>query len=94
MVSRANPGTTAEAPGLGHTARGAPYLWANGFGDVAKRVDGGAADGLLVCLQHVQQLKADAHPLARRHVARTPVGDAPHQVNAVLLHLLVSACMR
>ena len=62
----------------------------DGLGDVAERVDGGAPDGLLVRLEQLQQLEADAHPLARRHVLGSAVGNPPHQVDAVLLHLLVT----
>ncbi len=63
------------------------HLRSDGLGDVAERVDGGSADGLLVRLEHVQQLEADAHPLARGHVLVAAVRDAPHQVDHVLLHL-------
>mmetsp|Transcript_64871 Transcript_64871/g.127370 ORF Transcript_64871/g.127370 Transcript_64871/m.127370 type:complete len:523 (-) Transcript_64871:1273-2841(-) len=65
-------------------------LRADGFRDVPKRVDRGAADRFLVRFQHLQELEADAHPLLGRHVLRSPVRDAPHQVDAVLLHLLVA----
>mmetsp|Transcript_11483 Transcript_11483/g.22235 ORF Transcript_11483/g.22235 Transcript_11483/m.22235 type:complete len:601 (-) Transcript_11483:2097-3899(-) len=61
----------------------------DGLGDVAEGVDSGAADGLLVRLEHVEQLEADAHPLARRNVLGAAVGDAADQVNRVLLHRLV-----
>ena len=57
------------------------------LGNVAEGVDGRAADALLVRLEHLQQLKADAHPLARRHKLRASVRNAPHQVDAILLHL-------
>lgn len=35
----------------------------NGFCDVTEGVDGGSADGLLVSLEQLQQLKANPHPL-------------------------------
>ena len=44
-----------------------PHLRPDRLGNVAKRVDCRSADGLLVRLEHLQQLEADAHPLARRH---------------------------
>lgn len=65
-------------------------LGADGLGDVAERVHGRAADGLLVGLEHLQQLEADAHPLSGAHVLGASVGDAPHQVDAVLLHLFIA----
>ena len=61
----------------------------DGLGDVAEGVDGGSPDGLLVRLDKLEQLEADTHPLPGRYVLRSPVGYAPHQVYAVLLHLLV-----
>mmetsp|Transcript_146 Transcript_146/g.351 ORF Transcript_146/g.351 Transcript_146/m.351 type:complete len:636 (+) Transcript_146:233-2140(+) len=64
-------------------------LRANRLCNVAKRVDCRAADGLLVRLEHFEQLEADAHPLARRDKARAAVGDAAHQVDALLLHLFM-----
>ena len=63
------------------------HLRADGLSDVAKSVDSGTTDALLVRLEHLQQLKADTHPLARWHVLCAAISDAPHQVNAVLLHL-------
>ena len=66
-------------------------LGPDGLGNVAERVDGGSPDALLVRLQHLQQLEADAHPLTRGHELGASVGDATHKVNAVLLHLLVPA---
>lgn len=42
------------------------------LGDVSKGVDSGSADGLLVGLEELQQLKADPHPLPGRHVLSTP----------------------
>ena len=48
-----------------------------------------APDALLVRLEHLQQLEADAHPLARGHELGAAVGDAANEVNAVLLHLFV-----
>ena len=59
----------------------------NSFGNVAKCVDSGSSDALFVCLQHLQQLKADSHPLSGRHIFRATVSNAAHKVNAVLLHL-------
>mmetsp|Transcript_9934 Transcript_9934/g.17038 ORF Transcript_9934/g.17038 Transcript_9934/m.17038 type:complete len:221 (-) Transcript_9934:402-1064(-) len=64
-------------------------LRADSLGDIAEGVDGGTADALLVRLEQLQQLEADPHPLPRRHKLRPAVGDPPHQVDAVLLHLLV-----
>lgn len=64
-------------------------LRADGLGDVAERVDGGAPNRLLVRLEEVEQLEADAHPLARRDELCAAVGDAPDEVDRRLLHLLV-----
>mmetsp|Transcript_48257 Transcript_48257/g.149019 ORF Transcript_48257/g.149019 Transcript_48257/m.149019 type:complete len:950 (-) Transcript_48257:252-3101(-) len=58
--------------------------------DVAEGVHGGAADRLLVRLQELQEVEADAVPLARRGQLRASVRDTPDQVDAVLLHLLVA----
>ena len=66
-----------------------PHLRANRLGDVPKRIDRGSADGLLVRPEHLEQLKADAHPLAGRDERRAAVSDTPDEVDAVLLHLLV-----
>jgi len=68
---------------------GEDVVGADGLGDVAEGVDGGAADGLLVRLEQLEQLEADAHPLAGAHELGAAVGDAAHQLDAVLLHLLV-----
>ena len=40
----------------------------DGLCDVSEGVDRRAPDGLLVRLQELQQLEADPHPLAGRHV--------------------------
>lgn len=69
---------------------GQDILRANRLSNVAKRVDGSASDGFLVCFQHVKQLKTDAHPLACGHEFRAAVRDPSNQVNAILLHNLVS----
>ena len=63
---------------------------ADGFGDVAEGVDGGATDRLLVRLEQLQELEADAHPFARRDELGAAVRDSTHQLDAVLLHLLVA----
>ena len=49
---------------------------------------------LLVGLQHIEELEADTHPLLGRDEFGAAVGDAPHQVDAVLLHLRTRACVR
>ena len=65
----------------------------NGFSNVAKGVDSSPANGLLVCFEEVQQLKADPHPLSRGDKLCPPVCNAAYEVNAVLLHLLMpKAC--
>mmetsp|Transcript_9557 Transcript_9557/g.28759 ORF Transcript_9557/g.28759 Transcript_9557/m.28759 type:complete len:603 (-) Transcript_9557:2583-4391(-) len=61
----------------------------DGLSDVPERVHRRSPDALLVRLQHLQKLEADAHPLASRDMLCAAVGNAPHQVDAVLLHLLV-----
>ena len=43
-------------------------MGSDGLGDVAEGVDRRPPDGLLVRLQQLQQLEADAHPLAGGHV--------------------------
>ena len=58
--------------------------------DVPEGIHGRATNRLLLRVQHVQQVEADATPLLRRHELGTAVGDAPHQVDAVFLHLLVA----
>ena len=45
---------------------------------------------LLVRLQQLEEFEADPHPLSGGDVFRASVGDSPHQIDAVLLHLLVS----
>lgn len=65
-------------------------LGTDSLGDVAERVHGCTANGLLVRLKHLQQLEADTHPLPSAHVLRAAVGDSPHEVDAVLLHLFVA----
>ena len=50
---------------------------------VARRI------AFLVRIEELEQVEADAHPLARRHVLCAAVRDAADQVDAVLLHLLV-----
>mmetsp|Transcript_85338 Transcript_85338/g.241568 ORF Transcript_85338/g.241568 Transcript_85338/m.241568 type:complete len:278 (+) Transcript_85338:126-959(+) len=62
----------------------------DGLGDVAEGVHGGSADGLLVSLQQLKKVEADAIPLARRRQLGASVGYSPDQVDAVLLHLLVA----
>ena len=47
----------------------------NGLGDVTKGVDRGSADGLLVGLEQLQQLKADPHPLPGRYVLCSTIKD-------------------
>mmetsp|Transcript_11071 Transcript_11071/g.44852 ORF Transcript_11071/g.44852 Transcript_11071/m.44852 type:complete len:373 (+) Transcript_11071:170-1288(+) len=54
------------------------------LGDVAERVDRRAADRLLVRLEHLEELEADAHPLARGDELGPAVGDAPDEVDAVV----------
>mmetsp|Transcript_22144 Transcript_22144/g.59274 ORF Transcript_22144/g.59274 Transcript_22144/m.59274 type:complete len:407 (+) Transcript_22144:133-1353(+) len=61
----------------------------NGLGDVPKCVHGGSTDRLFVGLQQLEQVEADAVPLARGRELGAAVGDPSHQVDAVLLHLLV-----
>mmetsp|Transcript_43295 Transcript_43295/g.113771 ORF Transcript_43295/g.113771 Transcript_43295/m.113771 type:complete len:555 (-) Transcript_43295:926-2590(-) len=68
---------------------GEHVLRADGLRNVPKGVDRRPADRLLVCLQHVEQLEADAHPLARGDELGAAVGDAADEVDAVLLHDLV-----
>eukprot|EP00968_Pinguiococcus_pyrenoidosus_P024619 scaffold4871_cov260-Pinguiococcus_pyrenoidosus.AAC.6 len=62
----------------------------DGLGNVSKRVHRGSANRLLVRLEHLQQLEAYSHPLAGAHVLSAAIGDPSHQVDAVLLHLLVA----
>lgn len=49
-------------------------LGSNGLGNVAKGVDGRSADTLLVSLEEVEELKADAHPLAGGDELGTAIG--------------------
>ena len=43
-----------------------------------------------VRLEHLEELEADAHPLLGGDELGAAVGDAPDEVDAVLLHLLVA----
>ena len=43
-----------------------------------------------MCLEEFQELEADPHPLPGGHELTPPVRYPPHQVDTVLLHLLVS----
>lgn len=61
----------------------------DGASDVAERVDRGAPNGLLVRFEELKQLEANAHPLTRRDHLGAALGDASHQLDAVLLYLLV-----
>ncbi|GIX65610.1 uncharacterized protein BcabD6B2_50450 [Babesia caballi] len=63
---------------------------ADGPRDVAERVHSGAADALLVGLEQLQQVEADAVPLLGRDQVPSPVRDAAHQLNHVFLHLFVA----
>mmetsp|Transcript_4651 Transcript_4651/g.13434 ORF Transcript_4651/g.13434 Transcript_4651/m.13434 type:complete len:377 (-) Transcript_4651:3277-4407(-) len=65
-------------------------LRSDGPRDEAKRAHGSASDRLLVRLQHFQKFEADSHPLFGRYEFGTAIGDAAHEVDAVLLHLLVT----
>mmetsp|Transcript_25028 Transcript_25028/g.71298 ORF Transcript_25028/g.71298 Transcript_25028/m.71298 type:complete len:651 (-) Transcript_25028:1818-3770(-) len=62
---------------------------ADGLGDVAEGVDGGAADGLLVRLQQLEKVEADTVPLSGRRQLGSTVRNTPDQIDAILLHLLV-----
>lgn len=42
-----------------------------------------------LCLEHVEQLEADAHPLLGGDELGPAVGNAPDEVDAVLLDLLI-----
>ena len=48
--------------------RGEDVVGSDGLGDVAEGVDRRPPDRLLVRLQQLQQLEADAHPLAGGHI--------------------------
>lgn len=47
-------------------------LLPNSLGNVAKGVDCGSSDCLLVSFQKLQQLETDSHPLPSGHVLRPP----------------------
>ncbi len=68
---------------------GEHVLRADGLGDEAEGVVGRTADALFVRLQHVEELEADAHPLARVDAFRAAVGDAPDEVDGVFLDFFV-----
>mmetsp|Transcript_48184 Transcript_48184/g.114649 ORF Transcript_48184/g.114649 Transcript_48184/m.114649 type:complete len:308 (+) Transcript_48184:521-1444(+) len=65
-------------------------LRADSLGNVTEGVDRRAANRLLVRLEHVEQLEADAHPLLGGDELGPAVGNAPDEVDAVLLDLLVA----
>mmetsp|Transcript_40604 Transcript_40604/g.62474 ORF Transcript_40604/g.62474 Transcript_40604/m.62474 type:complete len:214 (-) Transcript_40604:895-1536(-) len=69
---------------------GQHILRPNRFRNVPERVHRRPPNRLLVRLEHVEELEADAHPLFRRHKLRPPIGDAADEVDAVLLDLLVA----
>ena len=60
------------------------------LGNVTECVDSSSADSFLVGLKQLKQLKTDPHPLSGWHKLCSTVGDTAHQVNAVLLHFLMS----
>lgn len=55
-------------------------LGADGFSDVAKGVDCGSANALLVRVEHLQELEADSHPLTGWHKLGTSVGYTAHKI--------------
>ena len=61
----------------------------NGLRYVAKSVDSGPTDRLLVCFEQFQQLKTYPHPLLSRNKLCPPISNPANQINAVLLYLLV-----
>mmetsp|Transcript_14835 Transcript_14835/g.27810 ORF Transcript_14835/g.27810 Transcript_14835/m.27810 type:complete len:260 (+) Transcript_14835:247-1026(+) len=65
-------------------------LWTNGSGDEPECANCSTFNGLLVRLEHLQQFKTDSHPLLCRNKFCSPVGNTSNQINAVLLHFLVS----
>lgn len=70
--------------------RGQHVMWTDGLGYIAEGVDGRPTNGLLVGLEQLEQLEADSHPFAGGHELGATVGDSAHQLDAVLLHLLVT----
>mmetsp|Transcript_36314 Transcript_36314/g.56744 ORF Transcript_36314/g.56744 Transcript_36314/m.56744 type:complete len:230 (-) Transcript_36314:236-925(-) len=65
-------------------------LGTNSLGNVSKSVHGGPTNGLFVCLKHIEQFKTNAHPLLGRNKLGTTISNTPDQVDAILLHLLVT----
>mmetsp|Transcript_34471 Transcript_34471/g.51075 ORF Transcript_34471/g.51075 Transcript_34471/m.51075 type:complete len:339 (+) Transcript_34471:347-1363(+) len=62
----------------------------DGLRDVAKGVDRGSSNSLLLRLEQLQKIEANTIPLSRRSQLCSSVGDSPYQVDAVFLDLLVS----
>ena len=62
----------------------------NGLGNVPEGVDSGSSDGFLVCFEQLQQLKTDSHPLSGTHMLSSTISNPSNQINAVLLHFLMS----
>mmetsp|Transcript_12152 Transcript_12152/g.34729 ORF Transcript_12152/g.34729 Transcript_12152/m.34729 type:complete len:264 (+) Transcript_12152:353-1144(+) len=62
---------------------------ADGLGDVAEGVHSCSPDRLLLGLEQLQEVEADSVPLSGRRQLSTSVGDSAHEVDAVLLDLLV-----
>ena len=62
----------------------------NGLCYVAKGVDCCSTNSFLVCLQQLQQLETDPHPLLSRHEFSPSVSYSTNQINTVLLNLLMT----
>ena len=62
----------------------------NSLCDVTKRVHCRTTDGFLVCLEQLEQFKADTHPFPGADKLRATIGNTPDEVDAVLLYFLVS----
>mmetsp|Transcript_11357 Transcript_11357/g.20623 ORF Transcript_11357/g.20623 Transcript_11357/m.20623 type:complete len:664 (+) Transcript_11357:201-2192(+) len=64
-------------------------LGSDGLGDVPEGADARPLNTLLRRLEHFEQLEADAHPLLGVDHLGAAVGNAPDEVDTVLLDLLV-----
>mmetsp|Transcript_47908 Transcript_47908/g.101821 ORF Transcript_47908/g.101821 Transcript_47908/m.101821 type:complete len:232 (-) Transcript_47908:2403-3098(-) len=64
-------------------------LGPDGLGDVTEGGHSRAADGLLVRLEELEELEADAHPFLGGDEFGPAVGDASHQIDAIFLNLFM-----
>ena len=65
-------------------------LWSNRSRNVPKAVNCRTSHSLLMCLQQIEQLKANAHPLTRTHKLGTTVSNTANEVDTRFLYPLMA----